>query len=59
MKRKIDRAIEEFAEYYTLLVIVVALPVVVGFITSALWGLLLSFLAQAIIGVLYLKGGNK
>jgi uncharacterized integral membrane protein len=59
MKRKIDRAIEEFAEYYTLLVIVVALPVVLGFITSALWGLLLSFLAQAIIGILYLKGGNK
>lgn len=59
MKNKIDRAIEDFAEYYTLLVIVVALPVVVGLITSALWGLLLSFLAQAVIGVLYLKGGNK
>lgn len=59
MKNKIDRAIEDFAEYYTLFVIVVALPIVVGIITSAAWGFLLSFMAQAVIGVLYLKGGNK
>lgn len=59
MKSKIDRVIEDFAEYYTLIVLVVALPTVVGVITSIEWGLLLSFTTQALIGIFYLKGGNK
>lgn len=59
MKSKIDRAIEDFAEYYTLIVLVVALPMVVGVMTSVEWGLLLSFTIQALIGIFYLKGGNK
>lgn len=59
MKSKIDRVIEDFAEYYTLIVLVVALPMVVGVMTSIEWGLLLSFTTQALIGIFYLKGGNK
>lgn len=59
MKSKIDKVIEDFAEYYTLIVLVIALPVVVSLITSIEWGLLLSFTIQALIGIFYLKGGNK
>lgn len=59
MKSKIDRVIEDFAEYYTLIVLVVALPMVVGVMTTVEWGLLLSFTIQALIGIFYLKGGNK
>ena len=59
MKSKIDKVIEDFAEYYTLIVLVIALPVVVSLITSIEWGLLLSFTIQAVIGIFYLKGGNK
>lgn len=59
MKSKIDKVIEDFAEYYTLIVLVIALPAVVSLITSIEWGLLLSFTIQALIGIFYLKGGNK
>lgn len=46
------------AEYYTLFIIVVAIPAVVGVITSVIWGVLLSLLVQAAIGVLYVRGSK-
>lgn len=50
-----------FAEIYTLLVVFVLVPLVIGNMTSPMWGLLLSFVLQGIIGVLYIKGktGNE
>lgn len=44
------------AELYTMLVLFVAFPAVVGFITHVEWGLLLSFMLQAVVGVLYIRG---
>lgn len=51
--------IDNIAEYYILFVIVVALPIAVSLLTSYKWGVLLSFLLQAAIGVLYIKGSIK
>lgn len=45
-----------FAELYTLFVLVVAIPVVVGYMTEFMLGVFLSLLLQALIGVLYVKG---
>ena len=47
---------DNFAEYYTLLIIAVAVPVAVGLLTSFEWGLLLSFVLQALVGIFYIKG---
>ena len=44
------------AEYYTLLVLIVAIPFCVGVVTELKWGLLLSFVVQGVIGVLYIRG---
>jgi hypothetical protein len=50
---------ENFADYYTLVVIVVILPTIVGYITDVKWGFLLSFVIQAILGILYVKASNE
>lgn len=47
------------AELYTLLVIAVLVPVSISLLTSYKWGLLVSFLSQATIGILYIKGKTK
>lgn len=47
------------AELYTLLVIAVLVPVAISLLTSYKWGLLVSFLSQATIGILYIKGKTK
>jgi hypothetical protein len=58
--QKITKHISDnLAEYYVLLVIVVAVPLSVSLLTSVKWGLFLSFLLQAFIGVLYIKGRDK
>lgn len=52
----INNVKNNLAEYYTLASIVVALPLIVALLTDVRWGLLLSFTAQSIIGILYIKG---
>lgn len=44
------------AELYTMFVLFVGVPTAVAWITSLEWGVLLSFVFQAVIGVLYLRG---
>lgn len=48
--------LDNLAEYYTMLVLFVALPAVVAHLTAVSWGLLLSFMIQAIVGILYIRG---
>lgn len=46
---------QNISELYTGIVLVVFIPLVVGFLTDLLWGLLLSFAVQATIGILYIR----
>lgn len=46
------------SEVYTGLVLVIFIPLVVGFLTTVFWGLLLSFIIQAVIGVLYIRNSK-
>jgi hypothetical protein len=56
IKRVLRDIGNNFAELYTLFVMVVAIPTVVGFMTEFIFGVFLSLLLQALIGVLYVKG---
>jgi len=47
---------DNFAEYYTLLIIAVAIPVAIASLTSVVWGILLSFVLQALVGIFYIRG---
>lgn len=59
MQQAKQHILENLAEYYVLFVIVLAIPISVALLTSLKWGVLLSFVLQAIIGVLYIKGSIK
>lgn len=50
---------DNIAEYYTLLVIVLAVPAAASLVIGYELALILSFVLQALIGVLYIKGSNK
>lgn len=41
-------------DYYTLTVVALILPTIIGSMTEFKWGLLLSFSIQAAIGILYI-----
>ena len=47
---------KNIAELYTMGVLFVAVPAAVALLTSAEWGLLLSFVSQAVVGLLYIRG---
>lgn len=49
---------ENLADYYTALVLVIGVPGAVGLLAGIEWGVLLSFVTQAVIGVLYIKGSK-
>lgn len=58
--RKVFNGVKEnLAELYTMLVLFVALPLTIGLLASYEWGLLLSFVLQAVVGVLYITKGGK
>lgn len=59
IKRLTKHLKQNIAEYYTLLIIAVAIPSAVGAIVGQEWGILLSFVLQGVIGVLYIKGSSK
>lgn len=44
------------AELYTMAMLFVALPAIVWSLAGIEWGLLTSFVLQAIVGVLYIRG---
>lgn len=48
-----------FAELYTMAALFVAVPVAVGLLADWKWGLLLSVVLQAVVGVLYIVKGGK
>lgn len=56
LKKFIKNVKDNFAEYYTLFIIAVAVPVAVGSLAGLQWGLLLSFVLQALIGIFYIRG---
>jgi len=58
LKKFIKNIKDNFAEYYTLLMIAVATPLAVGLLFGFVWGLLLSFVLQALIGVFYIRGSK-
>ncbi len=56
IKKFIKNIKDNFAEYYTLLILAVAIPVTVGIIVGYQWGLLLSFVIQGLVGIFYIRG---
>lgn len=59
MEKIKQHILDNIAEYYVLFAIVLAIPVAISLLTSYKWGILLSFVFQAVIGVLYVKGTIK
>lgn len=56
IKKFIKNIKDNFAEYYTLFMIAVAVPFAVGLLVGYQWGLLLSFVLQGLVGIFYIRG---
>lgn len=56
IKKFIKNIKDNFAEYYTLFMIAVAVPVAVGLLVGYQWALLLSFVLQGLVGIFYIRG---
>ena len=50
---------ENFAEYWTILILVLAIPTVISFVFVWWAGVLLSLSVQALIGIYYIRGANN
>lgn len=56
MKKNLLKSLKNnISEIYTGLVLILFIPVIIGFITNLYFGLLLSFLIQATIGILIIR----
>lgn len=56
MKKNLFKSLKDnISEIYTGLVLIVFIPVIIGFITNLYFGLLLSFLVQSVIGILIIR----
>lgn len=58
LSRLLNNLKQNFAEYYTLLVVVIAIPAVIGLLFGSIYGFGASFVFQAIIGILYIRASN-
>lgn len=58
-KQKFIKNIKDNAvDYYLVVLLAIAIPVVLGFMTNWVSGLLVSFIIQVVIGVFYIRGAR-
>lgn len=59
MKKNLLSSIKNnISEIYTGLILVLFIPVIIGFMTNIFVGLLLSFVIQSIIGILFIRNSK-